>query len=89
MAKRRKNLFGGLNDKSGLFPVGKIQYIFNNLLEAVIMKKPESWDARDFNFGGKYYCPICATPEDGTCQVLVDWEIEKWGSCKVLKEEGI
>ena len=39
------------------------------------MKKPESWDARDFIFSSKYYCPICATPEDGTC--------------KVLKEEGI
>ena len=49
----------------------------------------ESWDARDFIFSSKYFCPICATPEDGTCQVLVDWEIEKWGSCKVLKEEGI
>ena len=47
---------------------------------------PESWDAKDFIFSNKYYCPICATPEDGTCQVLVDWEIEKWGSCKVLEE---
>ena len=53
------------------------------------MSKPESWDAKDFIFSNKYYCPICATPEDGTCQVLVDWEIEKWGSCKVLKDQGI
>ena len=36
---------------------------------------PESWDAKDFIFSSKYFCPICATPEDGTCQVL--------------KEEGI
>ena len=37
-------------------------------------KKPESWDAKDFIFGGplekRGYCPICATPEDGKCQVL-------------------
>ena len=65
----------GLNDKSGLFPVGKIQHIFSSLLEAVIMKKPESWDAKDFLFRSDLFCPICATPEDGTCQVL--------------KEEGI
>ena len=32
--------------------------------------RPESWDAKDFIFSSKYYCPICATPEDGTCQVL-------------------
>jgi hypothetical protein len=50
--------------------VGKIQYIFSNLLEAVIMKKPESWDAKDFLFRSDLFCPICATPEDGTCQVL-------------------
>ena len=31
---------------------------------------PESWDAKDFIFGKKYFCPICATPEDGKCQVL-------------------
>jgi len=30
----------------------------------------ESWDAKDFIFSNKYFCPICATPEDGTCQVL-------------------
>ena len=53
------------------------------------MSHPESWDAKDFIFSGKYYCPICATPEDGKCQVLDDWEIEKWGSCKVLKDQGI
>jgi len=29
----------------------------------------------------KYFCPIC----NGTCQVLDDWEIEKWGTCKVLE----
>jgi len=29
---------------------------------------------------------IAPRPEDGTCQVLDDWEIEKWGSCKVLEE---
>ena len=33
-------------------------------------KKPESWDAKDFIFSKKYYCPICASPEDGKCQVL-------------------
>ena len=32
----------------------------------------ESWDAQDFIFSNKYYCPICATPEDGTCKVLED-----------------
>jgi len=45
----------------------------------------ESWDAQDFIFSNKYFCPICATPENGKCQVLDDWEIEKWGSCKILK----
>jgi hypothetical protein len=54
-------------------------------MEELNFKKPESWDAKDFLFSSKYYCPICATPEDGKCQVLDDWEIEKWGSCKVLK----
>jgi len=33
-------------------------------------KKPESWDAKDFIFSKKYFCPICATPESGTCDVL-------------------
>ena len=33
-------------------------------------KKPESWDAKDFIFGKKYFCPICATAESGTCNVL-------------------
>jgi len=31
---------------------------------------PESWDAKDFIFSSKYFCPICATPEDGKCQIL-------------------
>ena len=35
-------------------------------------EKKESWDARDVIFSNKYYCPICATPEDGTCKVLED-----------------
>jgi len=35
----------------------------------------ESWDAKDFIFSKKYYCPICATPECGTCQVLEDWKM--------------
>ena len=48
-------------------------------------KKLESWDDFVSSRFSKYYCPICATPEDGTCQVLDDWEIEKWGSCKVLE----
>jgi len=39
-------------------------------LEDLNFKKPESWDAKDFIFSKRYYCPICATPEDGTCQVL-------------------
>ena len=30
----------------------------------------ESWDAQDFIFSNKYFCPICATPENGKCQVL-------------------
>ena len=30
----------------------------------------ESWDAKDFIFGKKYFCPICATAESGTCNVL-------------------
>jgi|TARA_Y100000296_G_scaffold81254_1_gene108126 hypothetical protein len=34
------------------------------------MNEPESWDAKDFIFSKKYFCPICATPEDGKCQVL-------------------
>jgi hypothetical protein len=33
-------------------------------------KKPESWDAKDFIFGKKYYCPICESAESGTCNVL-------------------
>ena len=33
-------------------------------------KKPESWDAKDFIFGKKYYCPICESAECGTCNVL-------------------
>jgi len=33
-------------------------------------KKPESWDAKDFIFSKKYYCPICATPENGKCNIL-------------------
>tara|TARA_Y100001951_G_scaffold86479_1_gene76891 strand:+ start:65 stop:229 length:165 start_codon:yes stop_codon:yes gene_type:complete len=33
-------------------------------------KRIESWDAKDFIFSNKYFCPVCATPEDGTCQVL-------------------
>ena len=32
--------------------------------------EPESWDARDFIFGKKYYCPICESAESGTCNVL-------------------
>jgi len=40
-------------------------------LEDLNFKKPESWDAKDFIFGERYYCPICATPESGTCDVLV------------------
>mgnify|MGYP003134477211 CR=1 FL=1 len=34
------------------------------------MDKPESWDAKDFIFSNKYFCPICASPEDGKCKVL-------------------
>ena len=34
------------------------------------MSEPESYDAKDFIFSKKYFCPICATPEDGKCQVL-------------------
>lgn len=33
-------------------------------------KRPESWDAKDFIFSNKYFCPICATPESGRCNVL-------------------
>jgi len=33
-------------------------------------KRIESWDAKDFIFSKKYFCPICATPENGKCQVL-------------------
>ena len=33
-------------------------------------EKIESWDAKDFIFSSKYFCPICATPEDGKCQIL-------------------
>jgi len=33
-------------------------------------KRIESWDAKDFIFSNKYFCPICETPEDGKCQVL-------------------
>ena len=33
-------------------------------------KRIESWDAKDFIFSSKYFCPVCATAEDGTCQVL-------------------
>ena len=28
------------------------------------------FDAKDFIFGKKYFCPICATAESGTCNVL-------------------
>ena len=34
------------------------------------MSKPESWDAKDFIFGKKYFCPICESAESGTCNVL-------------------
>ena len=30
----------------------------------------ESWDAQDFIFSNKYFCPICESPEDGKCKVL-------------------
>ena len=50
------------------------------------MKKPESWDARDFIFGGKYYCPICATPEDGTCQVQSIGKLKNGVRVKCLKK---
>jgi hypothetical protein len=33
---------------------------------------PESWDAKDFIFGEKYFCPICCSPESGTCNILKD-----------------
>ena len=33
-------------------------------------KRIESWDAKDFIFGKKYYCPICESAECGTCNVL-------------------
>ena len=33
-------------------------------------KRIESWDAKDFLFSNKYFCPICATPEDSKCQIL-------------------
>jgi len=39
-------------------------------MEELNFKKPESWDAKDFLFRNDLFCPICATPEDGTCQVL-------------------
>jgi hypothetical protein len=39
-------------------------------MEELNFKKPESWDAKDFIFRHDLFCPICATPEDGTCQVL-------------------
>ena len=34
------------------------------------MSEPESWDAKDFIFSNKYFCPICATHESGKCQEL-------------------
>ena len=33
-------------------------------------KRIESWDAKDFIFGKKYFCPICESAESGTCNVL-------------------
>ena len=39
-------------------------------MEELNFKKPESWDAKDFIFGKKYFCPICESAESGTCNVL-------------------
>ena len=44
-------------------------------MEELNFKKPESWDACQFIFSSKYYCRICACPEDGTCQVLEEQAI--------------
>jgi hypothetical protein len=47
----------------------KIENLLNNQIKKE-KKKIESWDAKDFLFRSDLFCPICATPEDGTCQVL-------------------
>jgi len=49
----------------------KIEKLLDKSIEKETAKI-ESWDAKDFIFSNKYLCPICETPEDGTCQVLKD-----------------
>ena len=71
-----KNLESAVGKKAQKLGQGlKMEWTDCLTMEELNFKKPESWDAKDFIFSSKYYCPICATPEDGTCQVL--------------KEEGI
>ena len=49
-------------------PRPKPKYVSEQI--KINLDRPESWDAKDFIFSSEYYCPICATPEDGKCQVL-------------------